>query len=73
MRSYETQEMLFFRRMLRIPWTEYANIDEVYGNIETKMILMLTIKKEQFLFLGHMMRIEGLSNVIPTGHIRCKR
>ncbi len=47
--------------------------DKVLEKMETKRKLILNIKKRQVKFLGHIMRKEGLENLILTGQIEGKR
>lgn len=41
--------------------------------METKRTLILNIRKRQLKILGHIMRKEGLENLILTGHTEGKR
>ncbi|MGX9987587.1 reverse transcriptase domain-containing protein [Soonwooa purpurea] len=68
-RRLEATEMWFYRRMLRISWTQHVSNYEVLRRMQTKRRLMLDIRKRQLKFLGHVMRKEGLENLILTGRI----
>jgi ribosomal 50S subunit-associated protein YjgA (DUF615 family) len=69
----EAAEMWFFRRILRISWTEKITNKEVLEKAGTKRSLISTIRKRQLEFLGHVMRKEGLENLSVTGKICGKR
>jgi hypothetical protein len=69
----EAVEMWFYRRMLRISWTEHATNEEVLTRANAKRGLMNIIRERQLKFLGHVMRKEGLENLILTGHIEGKK
>ena len=68
-RRLEATEMWFYRRMLRISWTQHVSNYEVLRRMQTKRRLMLDIRKRQLKFLGHIMRKKGLKNLILTGRI----
>ena len=68
-RRLEAIEMWFYRRMLRISWTQHVSNYEVLRRMQTRRRLMLDIRKRQLKFLGHIMRKEGLENLILTGLI----
>lgn len=68
----EAMEVWFYRRMLRIAWSEPVSHDEVLEMMQTRRKLILNIKKSQLKFLGHV-RKEGLENPILTGWIVGKR
>lgn len=60
--------MWFYRRKLRISWTENGNSEEVLRRIGTKRRVIFRIKKRQAKFLGHMMRKDGIENTTLTQH-----
>lgn len=50
----EVIEMCFYRRLVRISWTEHGDNEEVsLRKTETKMSLILETRKRQLTFLGH--------------------
>ncbi|GFR98808.1 eukaryotic translation initiation factor 3 subunit F [Elysia marginata] len=65
--------MWFFRRMLRVPWTARKTNEEVLKDTETTMSLMNRIRRSQAKFVGHIMRREGLENLITTGRMEGKK
>ncbi|GFR58649.1 retrovirus-related Pol polyprotein LINE-1 [Elysia marginata] len=56
--------MWFFRRMLRVPLTARKTNEEVLKETETTRSLMNRIRRRQAKFVGHIMRREGLENLI---------
>lgn len=70
----EAAEIWSYRRMLGILWTEYISIDEVMLKMETKRTLQLHLTSgREFKFLGHIMREDGLENLMLTDQIEYKR
>ncbi|MCH9665805.1 MAG: hypothetical protein K0U41_08180 [Gammaproteobacteria bacterium] len=69
----EAVEMWFYRRMLRISWTDHATNEEVLRRAGTKRKLINKIRKRQLQFLGHIMRKGKLENLSLTGKIEGKR
>ena len=70
----EAVGMWFYRRMLRISWTEHATNEEVLRRAGAKRKLINTTKKRQLQFLvGHVMRKEDLENLTLTGRIEGTR
>jgi hypothetical protein len=72
-RKLEAAEMWFIRRMRKISWTEKKTNEEVLKTSNTKRKLMQTIRKRQLEFFGHIMRKEGLENLVTTGKIEGRR
>src|ERR1041385_1911783 len=69
----EATELWFYRRMLRIAWTEHASNVNVLRKAKAKRELVINIRKRQLKFLGHIMRKEDLEEIIVTGKIDGKR
>ena len=69
----QSVEMWFYRRMLRISWTEHMSNEEVLAKAGTRRKLVVTIRKRQLQFLGHVLRKEELEDVAITGKIEGKR
>ena len=65
--------MWFIRRMLRVPWTAKLTNDEVLRRVDSKRSLINRIHQRQAQFVGHIMRREGLENLITTGKIEGNR
>lgn len=68
----EATEMWFFRRMLRISWTDHVTNQEILQRVGRKKTLMMTLRR-QLKFLGHVMRKEGMENLTLTGRIEGMR
>ncbi|GFR60265.1 ankyrin-1 [Elysia marginata] len=62
-------EMWFWRRMLRIPWTAIKTNEEVLNETETTRSLINRTRKRQATFVGHIMRREGLENLLTMGKL----
>ena len=58
---------------MRIPWTDKVRNEEVLQRTGTGMKLILEIRTKQMRFLGHVMRKDGLENLVLTGKIEGKR
>ena len=63
----EAAEMWFYRRMLRISWTEHKSNEEVLRMAGVERNLLKNIRKRQLEFLGHILRKEGLENLCLAG------
>ncbi|GFR63281.1 endonuclease-reverse transcriptase [Elysia marginata] len=72
-RKIEAAEMWFFRRMLRVPWTARKTNEEVLKETETTRSFINRIRRRQAKFVGHIMRREGLENLITTGRMEGKK
>ena len=65
--------MWFFRRMLRISWTEKRSNESILEETNQERSLINTIRKRQLIFLGHICRHRGLEFLSLTGKIEGKR
>ena len=72
-RKLEAAEMWFHRRMLHISWKDHVTNDEVLRRGRTERKLMNRIRAGQMSFLGHIMRKQGLENIVVTGKIEGER
>ena len=72
-KKLEATEMLFYRRIMRISWTDHLTNEEVLRKAKTERSLIKTIRKRQLQFLGHIMRKERLENLMLTGYTDGKR
>ena len=66
-------EMWFLRRMQRIPWTARKTNDQVLQETNESRKLIREIRRRQSNFFGHVMRRNGLENLVTTGKIEGKR
>ena len=69
----EAMEMWFLRRMMRVSWTERKSNVDVLKDAECVRTLINKIKKKQARFVGHVMRRNGLENLITTGKFDGRR
>ena len=58
---------------MRIPWTDKVRNEEVLQRAGTGIKLILEIRTKHMRFLGHLMRKDGLENLVLTGKIEGKR
>lgn len=63
--------MRFYRRIPKIPWTEYISNEEVLR--ENEGTIILKIRKRELKFMRHLMSKEGLENLTVTRYIDGKR
>ena len=66
-------EMWFYRRMLRISWTDRITNEEVLRRIGMQRTLVKEIRKRQMNFLGHILRKEKIEHLCLTGKIEGRR
>jgi len=69
----EAMEMWLWRRMMKIPWTARRTNEEVLQMVGEKRELMRAVRGRQLKFFGHVMRREGLENLIMTGMVEGRR
>ena len=73
-RNYlEAAEMWFYRRMMRIPWTEKKRNEDVLRETNSQRELVTRIRRRQSAFFGHVMRRGGLEYIVSTGRLEGKR
>ena len=65
----QAAELWFYRRMLRLRWTDRVTNVEVLRRIGQSTLLLKTIRQQQLKFLCHIMRKDGLEKTILTGKI----
>ena len=66
-------EMWFYRRMLRIRWTDRITNEEVLRRIGMQRTLVKDIRRRQMNFLGHILRKEKIEHLCLTGKIEGRR
>ena len=72
-RKIEAAEMWFYRRMLKISWTERVTNETVLQRARTKREIMKMIRQRQLRFLGHVMRLQQLESVCVMGKVEGRR
>ena len=72
-KKIEAAEMWFYRRMLRISWTEHATNVSVLQRVGAGLEMMRSIRQRQLRFLGHVMRDGKLENLCITGRMEGRR
>ena len=69
----EAAEMWFWRRMMRISWTEKLSTDEVLSKVGMKRGLLNIARKKQWSFIGHELRRGGIEKNIIEAEMAGKR
>ena len=69
----EAMEMWCWRRMMKIPWTARITNETVLEMVGERRELIRTVRGRQLRFFGHVMRREGMENVIITGMVEGRR
>ena len=69
----QAAEMWFYRRMLKVSWTERRTNEEILEMADVEREIISTIKKRQMRFLGHVMRRNGLENLCITGKLEGRK
>ena len=58
----EAVEMWFYRRILRISYTKHITNEEVLNRMATTRNLIITVRRRQMSFFGHVMRNKEIEN-----------
>ena len=69
----QAAEMWFWRRMLKVSWTERRTNEEVLHRVSVGRELLSSVKDRQMCFLGHVMRRQQLEHLSLTGKIEGRR
>lgn len=69
----EAMEMWLWRRRMKITRTARRSNEEVLEMVGERRELMGAVRLRQLKFLGHVMRREGLENLIMTGMVEGTR
>ena len=59
--------------MMKIPSTDKVCNEDVLSRVQVKRKLMKDIRVRQLNFLGHIIRKDGLENLVMTGRIEGRR
>ena len=65
--------MSFYRRMMRVPWTDKKSNEDVLKEANANRDLVIRIRKRQSTFFGHVMRREKLEHLVTAGRLEGKR
>ena len=65
----EAFEMWCYRRILRISWTERKTNEEILNMMDIERSLILTIRKRQLTYFGHLSRHNGIQKDILDGRV----
>ncbi len=72
-RRIDAAKMWFLRHMLKVTWYSHTTIEEVLRRAGYEKYLVMTIRRRQLEFFGHVMRKEGLEELFITGKIEGRR
>ena len=72
-RKIDAFELLCWRRLLRIPWTERRTNKSVLDEIRTETSLQDMIIKRNLTFFGHTMRASGIEKDVMLGKVEGTR
>ena len=72
-RKIEAAEMFFWRRLLKVSWTERKTNERILQMMNTERELLRRIRGRQMESLGHVMRREEIENICLTGRIEGTR
>ena len=65
--------MWFLRRLLRVSWKDRETNESVLQRAGLGRQLLAEVKKIQMKFFGHLIRKDGIENLVVTGKIEGKR
>ena len=65
--------MWFWRRVLKVSWTEKVRNEKILERMGTSRELIKLIKQRQLGFVGHIMREQGIESICLTGTSNGKR
>ena len=69
----QAAEMWFYRRMLKVSWTQKRTNEEVLQMAGADREMIINIRRRQMTFLGHIMRREDIEALILSGKIEGKK
>ena len=69
----EAAEMWFYRRMLKISWTDRVSNEEVLRRVDMPRTMLKDIRRRQMNFVGHVLRKEKLEHLCLTGKVEGRR
>jgi hypothetical protein len=69
----EATEMWFWRRMLKVPWTDKITNENILKQINEKRKTIKELRKKQSRFIGHILRKGKLENIVTTGKINGRK
>ena len=69
----EATEMWFYRKILRITYTDRIKNGDLLSRIDMKRQLIKKVRRQQMKFFGHVIRNEDIENLVISGKIEGKR
>jgi ribosomal 50S subunit-associated protein YjgA (DUF615 family) len=65
--------MWFWRRMLKVPWTDKITNENILKQVNEKRKTIKELRKTQLRFIGHILRKGKLENIVSVGKIRGRK
>ena len=72
-KKLEATEMWFYRRILKVSYTEHMTNETVLDKMKTQRQLINRIRKLQMEFFGHLTRNKEIENIVISGKLEGKR
>ena len=72
-KKLEAVEMWCYRRMMQMLWVKRISNEQILEMVGMERSLVMTIRKRQLRFVGHVGRKGGLEKLVPEGKIKGKR
>lgn len=72
-RKIQAAEVWFLRRILKVSYTSHTSNNDVFRRMQCRPNMLQKIRHQQLSFLGHVLRKDGLENVVITGRVPGKR
>jgi hypothetical protein len=69
----EATEMWFWRRMLKVPWTDTITNEDILKQVNEKRKTIKEFRKKQSRFSGDILRKRKLENMVTTGKIKGRK
>jgi len=72
-RRYSATRGIWWRRMMKVPWTEHKTNEEILQMVETQRKMMDTVRSRQKTWLDHIMRHDSLLRITLEDKYRGSR
>jgi hypothetical protein len=72
-KQLEATEIWFWRRMLKVPWTDKITNEDILKQVNMKRKLIKEIRKKQSRFIRHILRKGELEIIVTTGKIKGRK
>ena len=72
-KKIEAADMWFYKRRLKVSWTERISNEQVLNRAGGEREMMRMIRRRQLRFLGHVMRRQELESICMPGRLHGRR